>query len=157
MWGVQKRASDPPEGAVTSGGRPSLLMCAPTGGNWPCGLPEFGRSHSLNQLMDGEVLFKDHIQYWHPVPFRSVRPWLSTMALSLQALCVPPLSRSKLSVLVCICLWWIMGIEGANQGFLSKIFVNHWAEAGAQQTTSLALNPCDLGMHTPNWLPSGPS
>lgn len=50
-------------GSVTSGGRPSLLMCAPTGGNWPCGLPEFGRSHSLDQLMDGEVLFKDHIQY----------------------------------------------------------------------------------------------
>lgn len=40
-----------------------LLMCASTEGNCPCGLPEFGRNHSLDQLLDGEVLFKDHIQY----------------------------------------------------------------------------------------------
>lgn len=45
---------------VTNRSRPSLLM---TRGNCSCALPEFGRRHSLDQIVDHEVLCKDHTQY----------------------------------------------------------------------------------------------
>lgn len=48
---------------VTSGSRPSLFMCALTEHSCSGALPEFGRHHSLDQLMDHEVTFKDHIQH----------------------------------------------------------------------------------------------